>query len=292
MTSQVVLNGVLAGLTWGLVALGFTVVYSTARFLHVAYAATFVVGAYAGVSLSRVSGVPLVVCAFGAVAAGAVLGAAVEIFVYRPLRRMRSPSLVLFLASLAILIIVENSVALLFGSEIQVPARVAEQGSIRILGAQLSSAQSGTGIGALALFFFTWAFTRLSPVGKRMRAVASDAELASVVGVDERSTLALAMVIGSALSGASGFLLAYDTSATPTMGFTVLLVGVTAAIAGGMGSIPGAMLGGLLVGVAQHAGAWFLAPEWQDAVVFVILLLLLLLRPQGFFGKPLRKVTV
>ncbi len=292
MTSQVLLNGILAGLTWGLVALGFTIVYSTARFLHAAHAATFLVGAYVGVSLSRVSGVPPIVCALGAVAAGAVLGIAIEILVYRPLRRRRSPSLVLFLASLAILIIVENSVALLFGSEIQVFAGRGDSGSIRMLGAQLTSVQGGSAITALALFLFTWAFTCLSPVGKRMRAVACDPELASVVGIDERGILAVAMLVGSALSGASGFLLAYDTSATPTMGFTVLLIGVTAAIAGGMGSIPGAMLGGLLVGVGQHVGAWFLRPEWQDAVVFVILLLFLLLRPQGFFGKPLRKVTV
>jgi len=291
MTSQVLMNGILAGLTWGLVALGFTVVYSTARFLHAAYAATFLVCAYVGVSLSRVTGVPLVVCALGAVAAGAILGVAVEILVYRPLRRRGSPSLILFLASLAILIIVENTVALLFGSEIQVPPGRGDQKSLRLLAAQLTFVQAGTGIAALALFLFTWAFTRLSSVGKRMRAVACDPELASAVGIDERSTLTIAMLVGSALSGASGFLLVYDTSATPTMGFTVLLVGVTAAIAGGVGSIPGAMLGGLLVGIGQHVGAWFLAPEWQDAVVMVILLLFLLLRPQGFFGKPLRKVT-
>lgn len=292
MTSQVLINGILAGLTWGLVALGFTVVYSTARFLHAAYAATFLVGAYVGVSLSRMTGVPLVVCALGAVTVGVVLGVAVEILVYRPLRRRRSPSLILFLASLAILIIVENAVALLFGSEIQVSPRRGDQDSLRVLGAQITSVQGGSGIAAVALFLFTWAFTRLSAAGKRMRAVACDPELASAVGIDEKSTLAVAMLVGSGLSGASGFLLAYDTAATPTMGFTVLLLGVTAAIVGGIGSIPGAMLGGLLVGIGQHVGAWFVAPQWQDAVVFVILLLFLLLRPQGFFGKPLRKVTV
>jgi len=292
MTSQVFLNGILAGLTWGLAALGFTIVYSTARFLHAAYAATFLVGAYAGISLSLLTSVPLAVCALGAVTVAAFLGIAVEILIYRPLRRMRSPSLILFLASLAILIIVENTVALLFGSEIQVSAGRGDEGSLRVMGAQFTFVQGGAGVAALALFLVTWTFTRLGSIGKRMRAVACDPELAAAVGIDEKSTLAVSMLVGSALSGASGFLLAYDTSATPTMGFTFLLIAVTAAIVGGIGSLPGAMLGGLLVGVGQHVGAWFLAPEWQDAVVFVILLLFLLLRPHGFFGKPLRKVTI
>lgn len=292
MISQVLLNGLLAGLTWGLVALGFTVVYGTARFLHAAHAATFLVGAYVGIWLSRMTGVPLAVCALGAVAASAMLGLVIEALVYRPLRKLGSPSPVLFLASLAIVIIVENAVALLFGSEIQVPGGHGDRPTVRILGAQITSVQLGSAITALVLFVVTWAFTRASPVGKRMRAVASDSELATAVGIDTNNTLAVAMFVGSALAGASGFLLAYDTSATPTMGFTVLLIGVTAAIVGGVGSLPGAMLGGLLIGVAQHVGARVLPGQWQEGVVFFILLLFLLVRPQGILGKPLKIAAV
>lgn len=292
MIQQVLMNGILAGLTWGLVGLGFSMVYSTARFFHFAYAATFLVGAYVGVSLTWLTGVPLVLSVCGAVAAATILGLMIEVFVYQPLRKSGANSLALFLASLGIVIVVENSVALLFGSEIQVPGERISLAGLHILGAQITGIQFGSAVVVLALFSAIWVFTHLTLMGKRMRAVAADTELAVAVGIDERAAVTIAILIGSALSGVSGFLLAYDTSTTPTMGFTVLLIGVTAAIIGGMGSLPGALLGGFFIGIAQHVGAWFLSAEWQEGIVFAILLVFLLVRPQGFFGKSLRKVTV
>jgi len=290
--SQVLANGILAGLTWGLAALGFTVVYSTARFLHAAYAATFLAGAYLGISLGRFAGAPAVACFLVAVGGAALLGLGFEAFIYRPLRRRQSPPLIMFFASLAILIIAENSIAVLFGREIQVvPARL-DWGQVQVLGAQFTIVQGVAGVAALVVFVATWMFIQLSRTGKQMRALACDPKLAAVVGIDERSTLAVAMLIGSGLSGASGYLLAYDTAVVPAMGFSFLLIAATAAIVGGIGSIAGAMLGGLVVGICQHAGAWLLAPEWQEAIVFVILLAFLVFRPYGFFGRPLRKVTV
>ena len=125
-----------------------------------------------------------------------------------------------------------------------------------------------------------------------MRAVTTDPELADAVGISRDNTLLLAICIGSTLAGGTGFLIGYDTALTPAGSFGVLLIAVTAVIVGGIGSIPGAMLGGLLVGVAQHVGVWKLPVQWQDAIVFVILILFLLLRPQGFLGKPLRRAAV
>ena len=292
MTSQVLINGILAGLMWGLVGLGFSMVYSAARFLHAAYAATFLAGAYIGVSLSRLTVTPLALCACGAIAAAMILGLLIEILVYRPLRRSGSSSLVLFLASLGIVIVIENCVAWIFGSEVQLPGGRGTPVVLRAFGAQITGVQFGSAIATLVVFVVTWGFTRLTLMGKQLRAVASNPELAAAFGIDETTTLSIAMLIGSALSGVSGFLLAYDTSATPTMGFTVLLIGVTATIIGGIGRLPGAMLGGLLVGITQHVGGWFFSSEWQEGMVYLILFIFLLLRPQGLFGKTVRKAMV
>ena len=102
----------------------------------------------------------------------------------------------------------------------------------------------------------------------------------------------VAFLVGSALAGVAGVLLAYDTDMIPTMGFRALLIGMVAMIIGGVGSIPGVAAGSVLLGLAQHFTAWWLSSQWQDAMVFVIMIFFLLLRPQGFLGRPLRKATV
>lgn len=102
----------------------------------------------------------------------------------------------------------------------------------------------------------------------------------------------VAFLIGSATAGVAAALLAYDTGMTPTMGFRTLLMGMVSVIIGGIGSIPGIAIGALLLGAAQHLTAWWMSSKWQDAIVFVILILFLLFRPQGFLGKPLRKASV
>jgi branched-chain amino acid transport system permease protein len=125
-----------------------------------------------------------------------------------------------------------------------------------------------------------------------LRAVANDPTLAQSVGVDVNRAILVSFFIGSALAGIGGIFWAYNTALSPLMGFTALLLGVVAAIVGGIGSLPGAFIGAILVAIAQHFAMWQFPSEWQDAIVFVILTLFLILRPQGFLGKPLRRATV
>jgi len=125
-----------------------------------------------------------------------------------------------------------------------------------------------------------------------IRAIADDQALAEAMGVPIERSILLAFGIGSAIAGVAAVLVAYDTSFSPTMGFHALLFGVVAAIVGGIGSISGALLGGLLIGFAENFGVWRLPTQWQDTIVFVILVLFLVLRPEGFMGLPLRKTEV
>lgn len=292
MIAQILANGLIAGLLLGLIAIGFSMVYGAARFFHVAHAATYLAGGYTGIWLSNNTKAPAFLAALASMVAAGTLGFLIEIGIYRPLRKVDSSSLILFLASLALLLIVQNTIGLMLGSEIQTVQFRTGQNSFHLLGSMVTSWQALSSGVTILLFVITWFLLRFTLIGKKMRAVATDPDLAEAVGISRDNVLLIVIVLGSALAGMAGFLIGYDTAMTPTSGFGILLIGITAAIVGGIGSISGAMLGGLLVGVVQHLAAWKLPAQWQDAIVFVILILFLILRPQGFFGRPIWRTKV
>jgi branched-chain amino acid transport system permease protein len=286
--TQILINGLVAGLLWGLLAIGFSIVYGTARFFHVAHAGVYLVGAYTGICLANALGAPGLLVAIASMIAAVGMGLLIELGIYKPLRKAGSSSLGLFLSSLATLLIVQNSIAVIFGSEIKVVGGRMSHKSFRLLDATITSWQVLSCSVTLFLFVMTWLLLRYTITGKKMRAVANDPDLAEIVGINRNGTLLIAMCFGSALAGIAGFLMGYDTAVTPTIGFGVLLIAITAVVVGGIGSVAGAMLGGLMVGFAQNIGIWKLPAQWQDLIVFVILIIFLLLRPQGFLGKALR----
>lgn len=163
---------------------------------------------------------------------------------------------------------------------------------LSVFGARVTLIQISMIAVSVLLSALCWVFIEYSSKGKAMSAVANDPELARIVGVESDQVILFTFALGSALAAIASILISFDTDMTPMMGFNALLMGVVAAIVGGIGSIPGALLGGLLVGMAQHLGVWKLPTQWQDAIVFVILILFLLFRPQGFLGKPLRQAAV
>lgn len=288
MIVQVIVNGILAGLTWGLLAVGFTLIYRVVRFFHVAYAITYLAGAYAGVWLiqHQMTGVPLAML----LAAGSAMlvGCLIELAIYRPLRRRESSNLVLFLASLAVVAVGQNAIALLFGSDIQVAPLGELQRTVHVAGASLTIWQAVCASLSILLSAGTWLLASSTNYGCQLRAVASDGILARSIGIRTDRIILFTIAYGSALAGMAGFWVAYDTAITPSNGFAVLLTTVTAAIVGGMGSVRGSMLGGIFIGLVQHFGAWVLPAQWQDATVFLTLILFLCLRPEGFLGKPLK----
>lgn len=291
MLSQLIANGMIVGSIYGLVALGFGLIYSTTRFFHFAHAAIFTVGAYLTYSgwllgLSLTAAIPL------AIGGAAILGSLLEVGVYRPLRRNGASSLVLLLASLGLLIIIQNAISLIFGDDTKTMRGSVVAEGLSVFGAIVTPIQITTIAVSVLLSALCWFFIGYSSKGKRISAVANDPELSRIVGIDSDGVILLAVALGSALAAVAAIFIALDTDMTPMMGFSALLMGVAAAIVGGIGSIPGSMLGGLLIGLAQHLGVWKLPTQWQDAIVFLILILFLLLRPQGFLGKPLRRATV
>ena len=128
--------------------------------------------------------------------------------------------------------------------------------------------------------------------GHGMRAVSNDVELAKISGIDSDRIILWSFILGSALAGVAGILVALDVDMTPTMGMNALMMGVVAMIIGGVGSILGVAFGAILLGLAQHLGVWKISSQWQDAIAFIILFLFLLIRPQGFMGRKVKKVTI
>ena len=292
MLVQIILNTLASAGLIALVAVGFSVIYSTVRFFHFAHGAVFTVSGYAffwlitSGHLSPWAGVPI------AVAMGGILGVLTELAVYRPLRCHDASGLVFLLASLGMFIVLENLVILGFGEETRVMRGGSVAEGLHVLGGHVTLVQLYTIVSSAILCSSTAFLLRFTQVGRIIRAVANDAELAKCVGVDIDSIILLVFGVGSALAAIAAILMGYDVGLSPTMGFSVLLLGVVAAVVGGMGSVSGAVFGALLISAAQNFTAWCLPTQWQDAITFLILVVFLVLRPQGFFGKPLRKAAI
>lgn len=159
----------------------------------------------------------------------------------------------------------------------------------RILSTVITDYQILILIASIVIFIALWLIMQRTTVGKAMRAVADDALAARVVGIDSERIIMYAFLIGSMLAGAAGVLISLETNIEPTMGLNAMLKGVIAAIIGGIGSIPGAMLGGLFLGLIENFGVWKISAGWKDAIAFAILIVFLLLRPEGILGSRFAK---
>jgi len=293
VTTQIATNILNTAALYLLIAVGFGLIYGTVRFFNFAHASVYTVSAYVAYAAANLIGGSVLFNGVLGVLSGTLLGGLTEVVVYRPLRRIGASSVVLLITSLGILLVLQNALSLLFGDDTKSLQSVASAGHVvDFLGSRITPVQVvllGSAVGASVLLAVGLRLTRLGTV---LRAVANDSSLAQSVGIDVDGAVLASFLIGSALAGIGGVLWAYNTALNPQMGFTALLMGVVAAVIGGVGSVSGAIAGAIFVAVTQQIGMWFFPSEWQDVIVFPILLLFLLVRPQGFFGKPLKKATI
>lgn len=282
MNLQIIVNMTLAWSHIILLATGFALIFYTARFFHFSHGIVFVSGAYFTFLFCDILELPLSISIILAVLASMFLGSLIEIGIYRVFRRRGSSGFVLLLASLGVYILLQNIVSIIFGDKSQsIRTSVVQQG-INVLGARITPIQIITICLSVLLVIVVSLFLKKTKIGSSMRAVANDPELADVSGIDSDCVILWAFAIGSGVAGLAGILVALDVDMTPTMGMHALMMGVVAVIIGGVNSIPRIALGALLLATAQHLGAWFIGSEWQDAIAFVILLLFLIFRPEGF----------
>ena len=303
--TQLTVDALTLGSVYALVALGYTLVYGVLKLLNFAHGDVFMVGSFIGYGVLQALGgasnpvVPvwllLVVVTLAAMAGCAVLGVAIERFAYRPLRD--APRIAPLISALGVSYFLSNSMQLLFGAQQRdYQSYDLSGGSLYFHGFNIGSVHVPllriiTVISAFVLMVVLWYLVNRTATGKAMRATAFDREAAAMMGIDIDKVIVFTFVLGSALAGAAGVMFALRVPTFASVGFTIGLKGFTAAVIGGIGSIPGAMVGGLLLGAAESYTAGYWTTSWSDLVVFSILILFMVFRPQGLLGRAdIRKV--
>lgn len=292
MDANLISNVIILSSKYFIIATSFFLIYHVVRFFHFAHGIVFTSGAYFAFLFFRIVEMPLFVAIVLALFASMALGCLIEFAVYRPLRKKASDELILLLASLGAYIVLQNVISMTFSDETRsIRTGVVKEG-INVLGARITPIQFVTIFVSIVLVIALSMFLKRTKIGSAMRAVANDPELANVSGINSNRVILWAFAIGSGLAGLAGILVALDVDMTPTMGMHALLMGVVAMIIGGVNSIPGIALGSLLLAMAQHFGAWYIGSQWQEAIAFIILVIFLFFKPEGFLGKKVKAATV
>jgi branched-chain amino acid transport system permease protein len=283
---QLIANSVIAGSLYALVAMSFSLIYGTTKFFNLAHGVLAAIGGYTVYYLGRKVGLDLYIVLPAGVLLAALVGFALEKFLYQPLRARKASSMVLLVASLGAFTALQAIVAIFFTSQFQtLSALIPNAGVVHIGDAVMTEVQVVIlTLSVLVLLGLTLMLKRTT-FGRAVSAVSDDEEVAKIVGINTNKIIGRVFIIGSAIAGAAGILVGFDTGLEPTMGLALLLKGVIAAIIGGVGSISGAFLGAFLLGFAENFGIWHISGEWKDAIAFGILIIFLLVRPQGILGK-------
>jgi branched-chain amino acid transport system permease protein len=294
---QELVNGITTGALYSLVALGFSMVYGVLKLLNFAHGDLYMIGAYVGFFVIQWFGgpsaltipVPLLLLVMFVLAAGLVggLGVAIERFAYRPLRD--APRIAPLITAIGISFFLENAALLLFGAQFRLYNTadfISLSSGIQIGSVTIDSVQILVLVLGLVLMVGLRELVNRTKLGKQMRAVAADREAAEMMGINVNFTISATFFLGSALAGVAGVMggLLFN-QVTPTIGFIVGLKAFTAAVVGGIGSIPGAMLGGLLIGVAESMITGYISSTYTNLFVFALLIVVMLVRPSGLLGR-------
>ncbi len=281
---QLLINGVIAGAIYALVSSGFSLIYSTNKFVHFAHGGVIALSAYFFFwTLSNSSLTPVVVIAL-TMLFSALLGYLLNKVFYKPLRAKKSSSLILFVTSMAILILSEALVLLIFGANAKTINLIKNNHGMEIAGAIITPLQLAIIGTAVLLFLGLYLFMKKTKIGKAMRAVADNKEVAEIVGISSEKIYSWSFAIGSAIAGIAAILISLEQNIEPTMGTSLMVKGFISAIIGGVGSVPGAILGSFSLGLTENFGTWFLPSGYKDAIAFLLLFVFLLFRPQGILG--------
>ncbi len=282
--AQLLVNGLIAGSIYALVACGFSLIYATNRFMHFAHGTSVAVGAYLLLALFKLFGLPFYLACILTIILSGFLGVALYQLVYVPLQKKKASNIILLIASIGILILFENILQIIFGPDTETIGYIKIAQGISVLGAFITPLQIVIIVVSLVLLVALYLFMKKTKLGRHMRAVADNKELASVVGINHKRIAYYSFFIGSALAGIAGILIGLEQNVEPVMGTMLIVKGFTGAVIGGVTSVPASIVGSYLLGLVDNFGVWYLPSGYKDAIAFGLLFIFLLFKPTGIFG--------
>ena len=290
---QQLANGIAWGSIYALIALGYTMVYGILRLINFAHGDVYMVGAFAAFYLARWTGAggadaslpSALLVLLGAMAFCALLGVLIELFAYRPVRK--SSRLTALITAIGVSLLLENLGIRIFGADPKFFPQLIPPRRVELLpGVVVTNHQITVVLVSILLMVGLTLFIQRTKTGKAMRAVAFSRDAASLMGIPVNRIITITFAIGSALAAAAGVLVGLtNPRIEPLMGIMPGIKAFVAAVLGGIGSIPGAVIGGLLMGVSEYLVVGYISSTYRDAIAFIILILVLLLKPAGLLGR-------
>ncbi|MCI5848021.1 MAG: branched-chain amino acid ABC transporter permease [Candidatus Limiplasma sp.] len=283
-------NGLSLGSVYAIIALGYSMVYGIAKMLNFAHGDIIMVGAYIAFCVMQYLGLPSIVAVLAAMVVCTLLGVFIERLAYKPLRQ--ATSLAVLITAIGMSYLLQNAALLIWGANPKVFPSVVTIPSIQLFNGQLKITGETivTVLANVVIMIALTLFTGKTQMGKAMRAVSEDKGAAELMGINVNLTISVTFAIGSALAAIAGVLLCSSYPALmPTTGSMPGIKAFTAAVFGGIGSIPGALVGGVLLGVIEILGKAYVSTELADALVFAVLIVVLLVKPTGLLGKPVQE---
>ena len=281
---QTLISGLSLGSIYALIALGYTMVYGIAKMLNFAHGDIIMVGAYAVITAVFTMGLPPFIAILISIALCALLGIVIEFLAYRPLRQAQP--LAVLITAIGVSYLLQNLALLIYGSEQKAFPTIVALPTVHIGGVYIDGITLAPLVVTAVIMVALSLFINKTRMGKAMRAVSEDKEAAELMGISVNRTITVTFAIGSALAGVAAiFYGAAYTYIRPTTGAMPGIKAFTAAVFGGIGSIPGAMLGGILLGVIEQLSKTYISTLWADAIVFGVLVVVLVVKPTGLLGK-------
>ena len=287
---QHLINGISIGAVYAIIALGYTMVYGIAKMLNFAHGDVIMIGAYVSFCATNYMGMPAVVSILISMVVCTVLGVVIEGLAYKPLRG--TPSLAVLITAIGVSYFLQNAAQLIWSSATKNFTSIVTWDPISLFDGRLvitGEVIVTVAVSIAVMIALTW-FTGNTRTGKAMRAVSEDRDAAQLMGINVNQTISTTFAIGSALAAVAGVLLCSTVpTLTPTTGSMPGIRAFTAAVLGGIGSIPGAMLGGILIGIIETFAKAYISTQFSDAVVFSVLVIILLVKPAGLLGKQIQE---
>ncbi len=284
MFYQILTNGLIAGAIYALVAAGFSLIYSTTKFVHFAHGAVIAMSAFMLYFFYSVLGLNFYLSSGLTILSAIIIGLLVDTLVYRPLRKRRASNAIILIASVGALIIIESLNQIFFGADVKSINFLNNSASLNFGPIVITPLQIFIIFSSLILLVLLFSFMKFSKLGKAMRAVADNKNVAEIVGISAEKIYRWSFIIGSAIAGYAAILIALEQNIEPTMGTSLMIKGFTASVIGGIESVPGGVLGAFVLGLVENFGIWFLPSSYKDAIAFVVLFIFLLIRPEGILG--------